>query len=242
MSQGSGSKRGEHRAADHEKEASRGVGAVRVLTVDDMTLFRQGIQSLLKGRDSVEVVGEASDAQEAADLVQELDPDVVLLDQTLPDLDTPATIVLLKQRRARVEVIVLSEASDEEGAFRALEAGASAFVLKDISTENLVRAIHGVCNGRTVMHPDITRQLIDRFRLLARERMAGGDGHLTGLTGRELEIVIEMAKGSTDREIARKASLAESTVKSHIRSILRKIGARNRTQAVAYVLRKGLMR
>ncbi len=216
--------------------------AVRVLTVDDMTLVRQGILSLLKDRDSVEVIGEASDAQEAADLVQRLDPDVVLLDQSLPGLDTPETITLLKQRCARVEVIVLSEVPDEERAFRALEAGASAYVLKDISTENLIRAIHGVCNGRTFMHPEITRQLVDRFRVLMRERANQANGHLAGLTNRELEIVIEMAKGATDREIAQRTSLAESTVKSHIRSILRKMGARNRTQAVAYVLRKGLMR
>lgn len=219
------------------------MGAVRVLTIDDMTLVRQGIQSLLNGHNSVEVVGEASDAQEAAELVQQLEPDVVLLDQSLPGLDTPETITLLKQRWGRLEVIVLSETSDEEGAFRALEAGASAYVLKDISTENLVRAIHGVCNGRAVMHPDITRQLVDRFRVLMRERAGNAvGGHTTGLTGRELEIVIEMARGATDREIAHKISLAESTVKSHIRSILRKMGARNRTQAVAYVIRKGLMR
>jgi DNA-binding NarL/FixJ family response regulator len=92
------------------------------------------------------------------------------------------------------------------------------------------------------MHPYITRQLVERFRLLMRERADHRDGHLSGLTSRELEIVVEMTKGATDREIARKACLGESTVKSHIRSILRKIGARNRTQAVAYMLRKGLMR
>lgn len=219
------------------------MGPVRVLTVDDMTLVRQGIQRLLKDRDSVEVVGEAPDAQEAAELVQQMQPDVVLLDQNVPGLDTPQTIALFKQHRAAVEIIVLSEIADAEGAFRAIEAGASGYVLKDISADNLVRAIHGVCNGRTVMHPYIARQLVDRFRVLMRERASQSDGgHLSGLTRRELEVIVEMAKGATDREIGQKTSLAESTVKSHIRSILRKIGARNRTQAVAYVLRKGLMR
>lgn len=218
------------------------MGMVRVLTVDDMTLVRQGIQHLLKDRDSVEVVGEAADAHEAMEMVQQLDPDVVLLDQNMPGLATPETITLLKQRSARIEVIVLSETPDPELAFRAIEAGASGYVLKDISPENLIRAIHGVCNGRTVMHPYITRQLVDRFRTLMRERAGTPDGHIGGITGRELEIIVEMAKGSTDREIAQKTLLAESTVKSHIRSILRKMGARNRTQAVAYVLRKGLMR
>lgn len=224
-------------------EGSGTVELLRVLVVDDMTLVRQGIHTLLKGRDMVEIVGEAADAQEAVELTRQLDPDVILLDQDMPGLDTPQAVTLLKQQRAQVEVIVLSESADEERAFRVLEAGASGYVLKDISADNLLRAIHGVCNGRTVMHPYITRQLIERFRVLMRERATVRDGaHLTGLTSRELEVIVEMAKGSTDREIGQKARLAESTVKSHIRSILRKIGARNRTQAVAYVLRKGLMR
>lgn len=215
---------------------------LRVLAVDDMTLVRQGLHEILKGRNSVDVVGEAADSHEAVELVRQLTPDVVLLDQNVPGLPTPETILLIKQHHPNAEVIVLSETADPEEAFRAIEAGASGYILKDITPENLIRAIHGVCNGRTVMHPFITRQLVDRFRTLMRERNNNANGHLAGITGRELEIIIEMAKGATDREIANKTSLAESTVKSHIRSILRKMGARNRTQAVAYVLRRGLMR
>lgn len=208
-----------------------------------MTLVREGIQSLLKGRDSVEIIGQACDVHEATSTITQEETDVVLLDQDIPGLDTPEAIHLLKQQRPQMEVIVLSDSPDEERAFRALEAGASGYVLKDISPDNLVRAIHGVCDGRTVTHPYITRQLIERFRLLMRERTNHQNGSLVaGLTSRELGIVVEMAKGSTDREIAKKACLGESTVKSHIRSILRKIGARNRTQAVAYILRKGIMR
>jgi DNA-binding NarL/FixJ family response regulator len=218
------------------------VAAVRVMVIDDMTLVRQGIESLLRGREDVEIVGQASDVPEAMASVAQLDPDVVLLDQDMPGLATPEAVSLLKQHQARAEIIVMSEAPDEERAFRALEAGASGYVLKDISPENLVRAIHGVCDGRTVTHPYITRRLIERFRVLMQERTSQNGAHLAGLTNRELGIVIEMAEGATDREIAKKACLGESTVKSHIRSILRKIGARNRTQAVAYLLRKGVMR
>jgi len=218
------------------------VSAVRVMVIDDMTLVRQGIESLLKGTNSVEIVGEAPDVQEAINSLAHLDPDVVLLDQDMPGLATPEAVSLLKQHHPRTEIIILSETSDEERAFRALEAGASGYVLKDISPDNLVRAIHGVCDGRTMTHPYITRKLIERFRVLMQERTSQNGAHLAGLTNRELGIVVEMAEGATDREIAKKACLGESTVKSHIRSILRKIGARNRTQAVAYLLRKGIMR
>jgi DNA-binding NarL/FixJ family response regulator len=218
------------------------VGSVRVMVIDDMTLVRQGIESLLKAKDSVEIVGEATDAQEAISTLAHLNPDVILLDQDMPGLATPEAVSLLKQHHARAEIIVLSESPDEERAFRALEAGASGYVLKDISPDNLVRAIHGVCDGRTMTHPYITRRLIERFRILMHERTSQNGAHLAGLTNRELGIVVEMAEGATDREIAKKACLGESTVKSHIRSILRKIGARNRTQAVAYLLRKGIMR
>lgn len=216
--------------------------SVRVMVIDDMTLVRQGIESLLRDRESVEIAGQASDVPEAVNTIAQIDPDVVLLDQDMPGLATPEAVSLLKQRQARAEIIVMSETPDEERAFRALEAGASGYVLKDISLENLVRAIHGVCDGRTVTHPYITRRLIERFRVLMQERTSQNGAHLAGLTNRELGIVIEMAEGATDREIAKKACLGESTVKSHIRSILRKIGARNRTQAVAYLLRKGIMR
>jgi two-component system, NarL family, response regulator DevR len=218
------------------------VAALRVMVIDDMTLVRQGIESLLRDRESVQIVGQASDVPEAMNTIAQIDPDVVLLDQDMPGLATPEAVSLLKQHQARTEIIVMSEAPDEERAFRALEAGASGYVLKDISPENLIRAIHGVCDGRTVTHPYITRRLIERFRVLMQERTSQNGAHLAGLTNRELGIVVEMAEGATDREIAKKACLGESTVKSHIRSILRKIGARNRTQAVAYLLRKGIMR
>ena len=221
----------------------KGGGPVRVIIVDDMTLVRQGIRSLLQDRDSVQIIAEASGVQEAAELISQHNPDVVLLDQDMPGLDNSQAITMIKEQVAQVEVIVLSEKPDEERAFSAFEAGASGYILKDISPDNLVRAIQGVCDGKTVMHPYITRQLIERFRVLMQERSRSRDGgHPAGLTNRELEIIVEMTKGSTDREIAEKACLGESTVKSHIRSILRKIGARNRTQAVAYALRNGLMR
>ncbi len=218
------------------------MGKLRVLVVDDTTLMRQGIKSLLETRDNIEVAGEASSAQEATELAESLSPDVVLLDQEMPGLDTIAAITLIKKRLPKTEIIVLAEATDEERAFRTLEAGATGYVLKDIDPDYLVRAIEGVCNGKTLMHPHIARQLVERFRVLMREKNGEGGLHLGGLTTREMEVLLEMTKGATDREIARKTYLSTTTVKSHIRSIFRKIGARNRTQAVVYVLTNGIGR
>lgn len=217
------------------------VRRLRVLVVDDTTLMRQGIKSLLEKRENIEFVGEAASAQEATELSESLSPDVILLDQDMPGLDSVEAIKLIKGRVPKAEIIVLAEWTNEEKAFSSLEAGATGYILKDINPDNLIRAIEGVCNDRTLMHPRVARQLVERFRVLARERN-GKDGlHLGGLTTRELEILLEMTKGATDREIAHKIYVSPTTVKSHIRSIFRKIGARNRTQAVVYVLRNGLV-
>jgi DNA-binding NarL/FixJ family response regulator len=214
---------------------------LRVLVVDDTTLMRQGIRSLLEKRNNFEFIGEASSAQEATDMVARLAPDVILLDQDMPGLDSIEAIKLIKARHPKAEIIVLAEEPDDEKPFRTFEAGATGFVLKDINPDNLACAIEGVCNGRTLIHPQVARQLVERFRALAREKNGKNGAHLGGLTTRELEILLEMAKGATDREIARKIFVSTTTVKSHIRSIFRKIGARNRTQAVVYVLKNRLI-
>ena len=215
---------------------------LRVLIVDDTSLIRHGIRSFLEKRENIELVGEASNAEDASDLAGSLSPDVILLDQDMPGLDSVAAIRLIKERVPTAEIIVLAEWADEEKAFRSLEAGATSYILKDIKPDDLVRAIEGVCDDRTLMHPHVTRQLVERFRVLTREKNGKDGAHLGGLTTRELEIALEMTKGSTDREIARKIYVSTTTVKSHIRSIFRKIGARNRTQAVVYVLKNGLVR
>lgn len=214
--------------------------AIKVLVVDDTTLLREGIKSLLGKNSNIAFVGEATNAFEAAEQTTATSPDVVLLDQDIPGLDSFDVIRIIKDRNPAAEIIVLAENSDHERALRLVEAGASGYVLKDINPENLAKAIEGVCNGRSLMNPHVARQLIDRFRTLARERNGQNGGHLGGLTSREVEILMELAKGATDREIAGKMYVATTTVKSHVRSIFRKIGARNRTQAVVYVLKNGL--
>lgn len=218
------------------------MASIRVVVVDDTTLMRQGIRSLLQRYNTIELVGEASSAEDAVEMAEQLTPDVILLDQDMAGLDAFEVISMVKARVPKSEVIVLAERNDEERAFRTLEAGATGYILKDISEEHLVRAIEGVCNGRTLINPRIARQLVERFRILMREKNGDNGLHLGGLTSRELDVLLEMTRGATDREIAKKMFLSTTTVKSHIRSIFRKIGAKNRTQAVVYVMRNGLVR
>lgn len=214
---------------------------VRVLIVDDLTLVRQGIRALLSSAEGVEIVGEGGDASEALELALATSPDVVLMDQDMPGNPLEVTRTL-KERLPGVEIIVMTDRLDETKALEAIEAGATGYILKDIPLTNLLAALRSVCNGRAFFHPEITRKLMQRLAHLARDQRSRLRWESEGLTARELDILIELAKGSTDREIAAKLVVAEGTVKTHIRHILHKLGVRNRTQAVAYVLRKGLIR
>jgi DNA-binding NarL/FixJ family response regulator len=214
---------------------------LRVLVVDDTTLMRRGLKSLLEKRESVEFVGEATSATEATELVVQLQPDVILLDTDMSGLDTAEAIRLIKQSVPKVEIIALAETTEHQKAFRILEAGASGYVLKDINPDDLVRAIEAVCQGRTLMDPYVARQLVERLRVVVKENHKDST-HLSGLSSRELEILMEMTRGATDRQIAAKLFLSTATVKSHIHSIFGKIGVKNRTMAVAYVLQNGFVR
>lgn len=212
---------------------------LHVLIVDDTTLMRQGIKSLLEQRHSVELVGEAANPQAAAELTAGLAPDVVLLDHDIPGFDTVQTIGLLKDRMPAGEVIVLAEAPDDNEALRSLEAGANGYVLKDTDADSLVQAMGCVCTGGTFITPRVARHVMDRFRALARADKSQSTLNGHSLTAREREILSKVTQGTTDREIAREMSVSETTVKSHVRSILRKLRVRNRTQAAAYALQGG---
>lgn len=213
---------------------------VKVLLADDLTLIRHGIRALLSVVEDVEIVGEVASADDAVRLVKEVNPDVVLMDQDMPGDSLQATR-LIKQTLPDVEVIVMTDRLDDARALQAIEAGATGYILKDIPVANLTAALRAVCNGRAFFHPEITRKLMERLVSLTREQRSRLHLEAGGMTARELDILIELAKGSTDREIAAKFVVAEGTVKTHIRHILRKLGVKNRTQAVAYVLRKGLI-
>ncbi len=216
------------------------VKPIRVLLADDMALIRHGVRALLSTVDDVEIVAEVATAEEAVRQTREVTPDVVLMDQDMPGDGLRATRSI-KEALPEVEVIVMTDRLDDMKALQAIDAGATGYVLKDIPMTNLAAALRAVCNGRAFFHPEITRKLMERLAHLSREQRSRMRLESEGLTARELDILIELARGSTDREIAAKFVIAEGTVKTHLRHILRKLGARNRTQAVAYVLRKGLI-
>ncbi|KRT78084.1 MAG: response regulator receiver [Armatimonadetes bacterium CSP1-3] len=213
---------------------------IRLLLADDLMLIRHGIRALLSSVEDVDIVGEVSTADDAVRLARELVPDVVLMDQDMPG-DGLAATRSIKEQLPDIEIIVMTDRLDDVKALQAIDAGATGYILKDIPAANLTAALKAVCNGRAFFHPEITRKLMERLVSLSREQRTRMRLESEGLTPRELDILMELAKGSTDREIAAKFVVAEGTVKTHIRHILRKLGARNRTQAVAYVLRKGVI-
>jgi DNA-binding NarL/FixJ family response regulator len=205
---------------------------IRVVLAEAQTLFRQGIGALLRDVEGVEIVGEVANVEDAASAARAASADVVLMDQDAPNF--LQTVRLFKETLPQVEVIVMTARLDVAKALQAVEAGATGYVLKDIAIANLVSALRSVCNGRAFVHPEVTRRLVERLGELKRKHDPEG---VEGLTQRELSILQELAKGNTDREIASKLIVTEGTIKTHIRHILRKLKAKNRTQAVAHVLR-----
>ncbi len=212
---------------------------VRVLLAHDLMLVRQGIRALLSAVEDFEIVGDVATANDAVLLTGKLSPHVALIDQGMAE--SLRAIRQIKETASTVEVVVITDHLDEMKAFQAIEAGATGYVLKDIPVVNLVGALRAVCNGRAFLHPEITRKLMGRLGELARNHHDTMRLKFDGLTARELDIIIELSKGSTDREVAAKLVVTEGTVKTHLRHILHKLGARNRTQAVAHVLRKGII-
>jgi DNA-binding NarL/FixJ family response regulator len=214
---------------------------LRVLMAGDMASIRRGGRSALQLTDDMEIAGEADTVEELARLASDLTPDAVVIDQDLPHGDCLAAIRTIKQRHPDTQIVVMTDQLDDVKALEAIEAGATGYILKDIPGTNLATAIRSVCSGRGFLHPAITGTLAHRLSRLIRRR-GWHRARTSGLTGRELDILMEVAQGRTDDEIARQFVVTPGTIKTHVRHILRKLSARNRAQAVAHVLRKGLIK
>jgi DNA-binding NarL/FixJ family response regulator len=212
---------------------------IRVCVVDDQTLVRQGIRSLLGLASDIEVVGEAGDGEEALCVLDRLEVDVVLLDVRMPKLDGLGVLRSLSAKSSAPPCIVLTTFDDDELVLRGIAAGARGFLLKDVSLEQLTAAIRTVADGGSVINPAVTERVLRGI-----ERLGAGFESLPvpeALTKREVEIVGMMAAGYSNREIAKACFVAEGTVKNHISNILSKLGVRDRTRAVLRALHLGLI-
>jgi DNA-binding NarL/FixJ family response regulator len=214
---------------------------LRVLICDDQALVRAGFRKLLEARPDVDVVGEAEDGLQAVDLSRRRRPDLVLMDIRMPRVDgIEATRRIVAASDGAVRVLMLTTFGNDEYVYESLRAGASAFLLKDASPEDLLAAIDTVARGDALLAPAVTRAVIEAFvqSPTARPDLAPA---LSDLTTREREVLDLIAHGRSNAEIARELVISEATVKSHVGHILMKVGARDRVQAVIFAYQSGLV-
>jgi DNA-binding NarL/FixJ family response regulator len=217
--------------------------SVRVLIVDDQALVRAGFRMILESEPGIEIVGEASDGQEALEAARALRPDVVLMDIRMPNLDgLEATRRLNEGGGTGPRVLMLTTFDLDEYVYEALRAGASGFLLKDTPPEQLVSAIHVVASGDALLSPSITKRVIEEFIQRPPSTVpAATPPKLQELTARELEVLGFMARGLSNAEIAKDLFVSETTVKTHVARILMKLGLRDRVQAVVFAYECGLV-
>ena len=215
--------------------------SIRVAVVDDQALVRRGFAMVLDHQPDIDVVAEAGTGIEAIEATRQHRPDVVLMDIRMPEMDgLTATAAILEEADWPIRVIILTTFDPDDYVYRALQAGASGFILKDIPPEDLAPAIRTVVDGGALLDANITRRLIGRFaRTLATDTATAR--RLKLLTDREREVLNELAKGSSNAEISDTLYIGAATVKSHVSNILTKLGLRDRAQAVVFAYESGLI-
>ena len=212
---------------------------IRVLLADDHTLFRKGIYAILERMQDVQVVGEAASGQEVVSLARDLVPDVILMDIKMPIFSGIEATRYILQENPHIGVILVTMFDDPESVFSGMRAGARGYVLKEAEPEELRRAIDAANHGEVVLCPIIAKKVMEHF---GRERKPQQPGlPYEGLTQRELQVVQLAADGLSNKEVATKLVISEKTVKNHINNIFSKLQVNDRTQAVLYALRKGLV-
>ena len=213
---------------------------IRVLLVDDDALMRAGLDAILSSDAGVEVVGDAPDGRVAVERVRRLRPDVVLMDVRMPELDGIAATREVVAVAPDVRVVILTTFEDDDYIFGALTAGASGFLLKRTSPEQLLEGIRAVAAGDSLLSPSVTRRVIDRMATLPSGE-AVLDRRVDALTPRERDVLEQLARGLSNAEIAGALVIEESTVKTHVKRILMKLGLRDRVQAVIFAYESGLV-
>jgi len=214
---------------------------IRVLLADDQALVRSGFQMILSAQPKIEVVGEAESGRQAIDLANRLAPDVILMDVRMPNIDGLEATRRLVELGTTARIVILTTFDLDEYVYAAIRAGASGFLLKDVRPHQLVEAIEVVAAGDALLAPSVTQRLLVRFaETLARPEERASE--LSLLTERELEVLTLVAAGLSNAELAERLFLSETTVKTHVSSVLRKLSLRDRVQAVVLAYEAGLVR
>jgi DNA-binding NarL/FixJ family response regulator len=212
---------------------------LKILIADDHTLFRESLRNLLASR-GFEIVGEAREGQEAIDLARRLQPDMVLMDLSMPGLDGLTATRLISTEMPQVKVVILTGSDEEAQLFEAIKSGAQGYLLKDLASRDLFSYLEGVGRGEPALTPHLANKLLQEFARPARPAAAPHDPD--ALTEREREVLELMVQGvTTDRKLAKRLGLSENTVKFHVRNILDKLHQHNRAQVVGFALRHGIV-
>jgi NarL family two-component system response regulator LiaR len=214
------------------------VDKIKVLIVDDHQVVRQGLRTFLELLEDISVIGEAEDGTQAVELVRKLIPDVVLMDLVMPDMDGISATQQVLALGLNTKVIALTSFSEDDKVFPAIQAGASSYLLKNVSPDDLVEAIRAVHRGEARLHPDITRKLMQQVSKIP---APNHDLTINELTEREKEVLRLVATGMNNREIAQELFISEKTVKTHVSNILGKLNLDQRTQLVIYAIKNKLV-
>jgi two-component system NarL family response regulator len=211
---------------------------IRVLIVDDHTLFRQGVREMLEQESDLEVVGEASTGREALDQARALMPDVVLMDIKMPDLDGVTAARTLHREMPHIGIIFVTSFEENEYVLKGLQAGGRGYILKDADLATMLRAVRAVAHGESLLGPTIAQKVMRQFTSLVQKQVP----LLDELTPRELEVLTLIAEGLGNKDIAAGLAISEKTVKNHISNIFSKLHVYDRTQAMLYAIRAGLVK
>jgi DNA-binding NarL/FixJ family response regulator len=201
---------------------------IRVLIADDHPIVREGLSATLSAEPDMTVVGEATNGIEAVEMSLATKPDVILIDLRMPVLDGATAMQRIRAQNRAVKFIVLTTYDTEEYVFKAIQAGAQSYLLKDVPSDEIVEAIRNIVSGKSVIEPAIANRVLERF-----SQMMSQVSQLRVLSDREIEVLKLMAKGEYNREIAATLNISESTVKTHIQSIFQKLDVKSRTEAIA---------
>jgi NarL family two-component system response regulator LiaR len=212
---------------------------IKVMLVEDHVLVREGTREMLDQEDDLQVVAEAGDGEQAVQLAAEYRPDIIIMDIAMPKLNGIAATRQIKAANPATSVLVLTAYDDDQYIFAFLEAGAAGYLLKDVSTNDLIQAIRAVHAGESVLHPAVARKVIDHFAHRPDEKHDEKSEPLERLTDREMEVLGLAGKGMTNREIASDLSISVRTVQVHLSNVFSKLGVGSRTEAVLHALRQG---